>query len=219
MSFTESGGSPAREHNGLNDLLIARAPAQVPGDGFSDFSLTCSWIAIQEALGREDHAGSAIPALDRSFFHKGCLEGMEPLRGLDPFDCRHLFPIRLNSEHEAGVDRLSVQEHGAGAAISNKTSGLGAGEVKLFADHLKKRLVRLDCEYEGFVVDGNLNGLFHWHPNPPNPPLQRGANGISPLRERATCPLPLLEGGREGFSPVFIQTPLPFQEPPEVFFL
>jgi len=161
MSFTESGGSPAREHNGLNDLLIARAPAQVPGDGFSDFSLTCPWIAIQEALGREDHAGSAIPALDRSFFHKGCLEGMEPLRGLDPFDGRHLFPIRLNSEHEAGVDRLSVQEHGAGAAISNKTSGLGTCEVKLFADHLKKRLVRLDCELESLAVNRDVNCLFH----------------------------------------------------------
>jgi hypothetical protein len=161
LSSAESGRSPACEQNGFHDLLIACAPAQVSGNGFPYFSLVRSWIALQKALGGEDHPWSTVPALDGSFVHKSCLKRMESLWGLNPFDGRDLFPIRLNGEHEAGVDRLAVNEHGAGAAISNETAGLGAGEPELFADHLKKRLIRLDRELERFVINRNVKRLFH----------------------------------------------------------
>ena len=86
---------------------------------------------------------------------------MKSLRSFKPFNRRDLFPVRLNSEHEAGVDRFFVQKDGAGAAISNETAGLGAGEPELFADHFKKSLIRLNGELERLVIKGDVNRLFH----------------------------------------------------------
>jgi hypothetical protein len=59
------------------------------------------------------------------------------------FHGRHLGPVRLDGEHEAGADRLAVDEHGAGAARSVLAADVGSGEPEVVAEEVDEQPTRL----------------------------------------------------------------------------
>ena len=61
--------------------------------------------------------------------------------------------LELDRKGETGEHRLSVDEHGAGAALSELAAVLGSGEPQIFSQDFEKRLVRGDGDLFEFPVD------------------------------------------------------------------
>ena len=72
-----------------------------------------------------------------------------------PFDRGDLAAIGLNRQHGAGLDRLAVEQHGAGAAVRRVAAYVRAGQDQLLADELHEQLARFDFAVEALAVDGD----------------------------------------------------------------
>ena len=59
-------------------------------------------------------------------------------------DGRHLVAVGLDGEHRAALDRLAVEEHGAGAAVGGVAAGVGAGEPEALAEQVGEQQPGLD---------------------------------------------------------------------------
>ena len=66
------------------------------------------------------------------------LDGMEHAPCGQALDGDHLPPVGLVGQHQAGVDRLAVEQHRAGAALPGAAAVLGAGEADIVADDLQQ---------------------------------------------------------------------------------
>src|SRR5438445_177032 len=73
----------------------------------------------------------------------------EALHGLD------LVAVRLDGEHEAGADRLAVQQHGAGAAHPVLASNVRSGEAQLVAQEVGEEQPRLHRALVAHAIDGD----------------------------------------------------------------
>src|SRR2546422_6207802 len=63
----------------VNDLLIARAPAQVARQRFADRLLAGRGVVLQQIRGRHDQSRRAEPALHRTGLDEGFLDRMQPV--------------------------------------------------------------------------------------------------------------------------------------------
>ena len=79
-----------------------------------------------------------------SFSTKACLQRAQLLRRAEALDGRDLVALGVGGEHQAGLDRLAVEEHRAGAAGAAVADLLGAGEVEVVAQRVEQRHPRLD---------------------------------------------------------------------------
>jgi hypothetical protein len=82
---------------------------------------------------------------------------METAGARHAFDRLDPAPLALEAEHQAGEHRLSVHEHGAGAALSELASVLGAGEIQVLAEDFEKGLVGSEGGFDGFAVQGEAD--------------------------------------------------------------
>ena len=53
-----------------------------------------------------------------------------------------LAAVGLHGQHQARVDRLAVDDDGAGAAVADVAPELGAGQLELVAQHPEQRRFR-----------------------------------------------------------------------------
>src|SRR5262249_39837448 len=108
---------PGRCRDGLHDEVITRAAAEMAGEHLADGLLARRGLSLEEGAGAHDDARRAVAALKPVLGPERLLQGMEVLgRRRHALDGSHLVPVSLHGEHEAGADRLAVQEHGARAA-------------------------------------------------------------------------------------------------------
>ena len=112
-------------------------------------------VALEQRLGAHDHAGDAVAALRRLLG----LEGDRQQAGLavgrrQAFERAHLAIAQRGDRHEAGEDRLAVEQDGAGAALAQPAAELGAVECQLVAQHVEQRRVGIDIDLVGLAVDG-----------------------------------------------------------------
>src|SRR5262245_11060429 len=70
----------------------------------------------------------------------------------EALDRRHLQPVRLYPEDGAGLDRLAVDQHGAGAAGRGVAADVGAGEAEPLAQDRDEQLARLELEIVRLAV-------------------------------------------------------------------
>src|SRR5213596_1800061 len=118
------GGGATGESHGRDDVLVTGAAAQIPGQRLADLALVRIGMLAQERHERHEDARRAEAALQPVSLAERGLKRMQrvaravskALHGLD------LVAVRLDGEHEAGADRLAVQQHGAGAAHPVLTS-------------------------------------------------------------------------------------------------
>src|SRR2546422_2891156 len=66
-----------------------------------------------------------------------------------------LVAVRLDGEHEAGADRLAVQQDGAGAAHPVLTSDVRSGEAQLVAQEVGEEQPRLHRALVAHAIDGD----------------------------------------------------------------
>src|SRR5207247_3126302 len=71
-----------------------------------------------------------------------------------PFDGGDLFAGGLGDQHAAGADRDAVDVNGAGAALCNAATIVGAGQANILPNYPQQRRIRFDVDIKSFAVDG-----------------------------------------------------------------
>jgi hypothetical protein len=74
-----------------------------------------------------------------------------PIR--NPFDGTDRTTVRLDRKHGARLDRSTVHDDGARAAVTGVTSNVGPGEIEFFAQIVHKKCPRLNVAAVVFAVD------------------------------------------------------------------
>src|SRR6266436_1170771 len=147
--------------DGFDDIVIARAPAEIALELVPDLLLGRLRIALDHLRGGHDHARRAEAALQAMLFPEAVLDRMElAVRGhaLDGLDLRAL---RLHGEHGAGLHRLAVEVDGTGAALARVAAHVRAGEAGQLADEVNEEQSWLDLVGMLDAVDGDAHGRFH----------------------------------------------------------
>ena len=71
----------------------------------------------------------------------------------ESFDRGHVEAVRLDAEDSAGLHRLPVHEHGAGAARGRVAADVRPGQPETVAQHVDEELTRLQVELMANAVD------------------------------------------------------------------
>src|SRR5262245_2050507 len=108
---------------------------------------------FQQRRAGHDEAGSAEPALLRVVVPEGLLDRVELAVLFESFDGPNLLALRLDGQRRAGVDRLAVNDHRAGAASGAIAHAFGAGDVQIVAQRVEQRDARLDTYLLRGAVD------------------------------------------------------------------
>src|SRR2546421_7611982 len=103
-----------------------------------DVAVTRPGIAIEQGLGRHDHAVAAIPALARLLLDERPLERMQPLGGAEPFDRRDVALGDARDRRHAGAHGLAVHQYRARAALREPAAELGAVQLEIVAQYIKE---------------------------------------------------------------------------------
>ena len=114
--------------NGVDDVLVAGAAAEITGDALPDLTFGGIRIVLEERDRCHDHPGGAIPALKAVFVPEAFLQRMQLTLGRESLDGGDGRPICLNREDRAGLRAATVDEHGAGAALARVAPDVGAGQ-------------------------------------------------------------------------------------------
>src|SRR6266540_4212126 len=168
ISFVVAMVSPlSRRHllggplDGLDDVVVAGAAAEVALQPVTDLGLRGPRVALEELGGRHDHARRAEAALKPVLLPEAFLDGVElavlghPLDGLD------LRPLALDGQERAGLHGLSVQVDGAGAALARVAAHVRAGESRELPDVVDEEEAGLDVMRVLGSVDGHRDGCLH----------------------------------------------------------
>src|SRR3972149_7660108 len=96
--------------NRLDDLVISGAAAHDAFNSFPDLLLAGLRILLQQGVNGHDHAGCTVSALDGSCLHVGFLDGVEAAPLSQAFDGQHIPALCFQSQSQAAVDCLSVED-------------------------------------------------------------------------------------------------------------
>src|SRR5262245_8738985 len=129
-----------RRADGLDDVLVARAPAEVPLEAAPD--LDCREpvaVRAQEVDAGHDHAGRAEAALESVMLPERLLQRMQLAVRREALDRRDLAAVGLDREHGARLDRVPVQLDRAGAADGRVAADLRTGEAEAVAKEVDQQ--------------------------------------------------------------------------------
>ena len=141
----------------LDDLQIARAPAQVARERFTDLRGRRVRLAIQQGLRGDQDPRRAVPALRCAEVGKRVLQRVQRAVLRQALDGGHGAPAALEAENEAREHRLAVQQDGTGAAFAELAAMLGPRELQVLAQHLEERLVAVYQFVRRLAVDGSVS--------------------------------------------------------------
>jgi hypothetical protein len=142
--------------------VVARAAAQVAFERLAHFLLAGVRMALGEIHGVHHHARGAEAALQAVVLLEGCLHRVQRAVGLgEALDGEDVGPLRLHGEHRAGLHRLAVHVHGAGAALRGVAAHVRAGETQVLAEVGDEERARLDLPGDSLAVD--LHGYPDCH--------------------------------------------------------
>ncbi len=120
-------------HDGVDDLLVAGAAADVPVflEPVADIFPGRILILLQKAIGRYDESGRAEAALHRTEMHERHLQRVQEVRGSDAFNSGYSAVFVYSGDFlGAGTDDLAVQDHRARPAKTLAASDFGAGKAQ-----------------------------------------------------------------------------------------
>jgi len=101
--------------DGVNDLLITGATAEVGRQGLGDLVARRLRVLVDQGVGLDHHAGDAEAALHATLTDEGVGKDVLAIFA-QPFDGRHVAAGATLHGRNAGQDGLTVQVHGATAA-------------------------------------------------------------------------------------------------------
>src|SRR5437763_7563918 len=97
--------SPCRPLHRFDDVLIARAPADVARQRPADLLLGWARVLGEQRSAGEHHAGRTEAALQSVLLFEPLLDRVERAAAAEPFHRCDLASVGLYGEHRAGLDR------------------------------------------------------------------------------------------------------------------
>ena len=79
---------------------------------------------------------------------------MQVIGGSEAFDGGDGIALVLHRQAEAGIDALTVDQHGTGTALTVVAALLGPGQLQMFAQGIKQRSPRVELKLPPLAVDG-----------------------------------------------------------------
>src|SRR6266540_4370160 len=120
----------------FDDVHIPRAAADVSLDRLADLRLARARVRVEQVLGRHQHSGRAVAALEGVIVAERLLERVQrPVVGkaLDRLDRG---AVRLDGQHHAALDRFAVVEDRAGPAVAGVAADVRAGQLEVVAEEV-----------------------------------------------------------------------------------
>src|SRR5664279_5901967 len=118
-----------REH-GAPDLRVRATAAEIAAHPAVDVVFSGIGVPLEQRERGHDLAGGAHAALERIVLHEGGLERVELPACGDALDRTDLGALARGGQREAGVRRVAVDPHRAGAALAAPAHVFRAGEVQ-----------------------------------------------------------------------------------------
>src|SRR3990172_5811354 len=140
-------GPRRRRGDGLHDVHVACAAAQVSGDRHATLLLRGLRVPPKQFACCEDDAGCAKPALKAMVFPERLLQGVQPTMGRKPFDCRDFGAVRLDRKHRTGLDGVAVKEHRARPAMGRVAALVCPDKSQMVADEVYKQQTGLHLPF------------------------------------------------------------------------
>jgi hypothetical protein len=151
-----------RPLDGLDDVVISGATAEIAGDAPADLFLRRVVVVLEELYATHDHARGAESTVKTMVFLEAVLEWVERSSlGGKSLDGGEAVPIGLNGQHGATFDALAIQQDGAGTAAAGIASDVGTGHVEDLADHVHKQEPGFDFQFMFCAIDGDRYLLGH----------------------------------------------------------
>src|SRR5215211_2531545 len=145
------------ELDGLPDVLVARAAAQVPFQAFPYLPLRRVRILLQEADGGHDHAGRAVAALETVRLVESLLHRMPHTVLRDAPDGGDLVPVGLHRKDRARLDRLPVDVDRAGPATGRIAPRVHAPDPEVLPEMMEQQQSRFHLGHVGVPVHRHLD--------------------------------------------------------------
>src|ERR671918_1464576 len=145
------------ELDGLHDVLVARAAAQVPFQAFPYLPLRRAGILLQEADGGHDHARRAVAALQTVRLVESLLHRMPHTVLRDAPDGGDLVPVSLHRKDRARLDRLAVDVDRTGPATGRVASRMHAPDPKVLPEMMEQEQPRFYLSHVGVSVYRHLD--------------------------------------------------------------
>ena len=127
----------ANSSDGLDDLDVSRAAAEVSRDCLTYLCDCGVGLRIEQGLGREKHAGRAEAALSRAVLMEASLKRIERRALAQSFYSRYLPSSGCRRQNQARIHRASIEQNCASAAFAGVTSPLRAGDTEVEAQRLQ----------------------------------------------------------------------------------
>src|SRR5262249_679241 len=148
----------SRRPNRVHDEMIAGTAAEIAGNCLADLGVARRLLLVEQGLGRQQEPGRTEPALQPVVLAERLLDGVESLAVGQAFHRHQRAAIELEREEQAASDRLTVEQHRAGAAHAVLAADVGAGEVEVVAEKIGQRRPGLDGPGIRAAVDGEADG-------------------------------------------------------------
>ena len=139
-------------------MLVAGAPAHVPGKTHSDFFFGGIGVSLQKFTGAQEKSGSAESTLQAVILPEALLQGMKFAVCGQSLNGRDLRAIGLHCKHQARPYCMPVHEDRAGSANPMFTAHVGAPKVQVFAQEVGQESPGLDLLVVGLSIDGDFYG-------------------------------------------------------------
>src|SRR2546425_10452053 len=127
--------------DGIDDLRVARAAAEVALEGGADRRAIGTRLALEEGEDGQEDAGRAEAALHGAVPHERLLQRVEAAVTLESTQRGDSAPTNRGRQHQAARGRTAVEQHRADPAYPLVAAFLDVEDAERVAQHLEQRLV------------------------------------------------------------------------------
>jgi len=122
---------------------MSRAAAQQAAQGFQNIRSGGVGILLNVGISVEHGTADAITAMHGLFGDESLLDGMRTTQGTEAFYGGNGMIRAVGYSSDAGTNGLSVEQHGAGAALAQAAPELGPVQLEVLLENIKQWRVRI----------------------------------------------------------------------------
>jgi hypothetical protein len=156
-----------------NNSFVSSASTEIFRHGLAYAALCLPGFPIEEIDRCQDHTRRTETALQSVSPAECLLHRMHPSSIGEPFDGRDFRLARLDREHDAGTDRLAVEQDRAGAANAMLAADMDTGHAQDVTQEIRKQGARLGDAAQPRAIDAKLRPLTT-SPHTPHCPCLSG---------------------------------------------
>src|SRR6266481_9359128 len=118
-------------HHGFQNLVIARAAAEVAGHPFFDLILGWFGVFVEERFSSHNLTGCTDPALEPAVFNESLLQWMKLTILCEPFDGFDILALASDGKCQTRTYDTAVDDHTTSPANTDAATFLGTGEADI----------------------------------------------------------------------------------------